>query len=188
MSTTATKHKNSDFFKELDKDRREKNCRWAVMVSTLEADNELYNTGVAYKCYEYPDMYVVRPQNFMSLLEILRGACIGNVESLKRAKIAEEKNCDIFSFEKEFNNYVGDIKQSILWEDGNIDEAIKNIEAMERTLEAAKDALYRAKKRSKAIVNKVETVTMDKLLKNSPDLAVEYKKGAGRGVYDEENE
>ena len=187
MSTTATKHKNSDFFKELDKDRREKNCRWALMVSTLEADNELYNTGVAYRCYEYPDMYVVRPQNFIAMLEILRGACIGNVESLKRAKMAEEKNCDIFAFEKEFQNYIGDIKQSMTWEDNNIDEAIRNIESMEKTLEAAKEALYRAKKRSKAIVNKVETVTMDKLLKNSPELAANYKKGSGGGENDEEN-
>src|SRR5699024_1736858 len=103
--TTATKHKNEDFFKELDKDRNEKKCEYAVLVSMLEADSELYNAGIVDVSHRYKKMYVVRPQCFIPIITLLRNAALNAVEYKKQLIIAQEQNLDISNFENNINEF-----------------------------------------------------------------------------------
>ena len=105
MDTTATKHKNEDFFKELDKDRKEKKCEYAVLVSLLESDNELYNGGIVDVSYRYPKMYVIRPQFFIPLISILRNAALNSLEYRNQIAVMQNQNIDISNFEEEMNKF-----------------------------------------------------------------------------------
>lgn len=100
MDTTATKHKNEDFFKELDKDRNEKGCEYAVLVSMLEADNEFYNAGIVDVSYKYPKMYVIRPQFFIPLISLLRNAARNSLEYKRELAMAKAQQVDLTNFEK----------------------------------------------------------------------------------------
>jgi hypothetical protein len=100
METTATKHKNEDFFKELDKDRNEKGCEYAVLVSMLEADSDYYNTGIVDVSYRYEKMYVIRPQFFIPIITLLRNAALKSLETKKELALAREQNIDITHFEE----------------------------------------------------------------------------------------
>lgn len=103
MDTTATKHKNEDFFKELDKDRNEKGCEYAVLVSMLEADNEFYNAGIVDVSYKYPKMYVIRPQFFIPLISLLRNAARNSLEYKRELAMAKAQQVDLTNFEKKYN-------------------------------------------------------------------------------------
>ena len=105
MDTTATKHKNEDFFKELDKDRREKGCEYAVLVSMLESDNEYYNTGIVDVSYRYPKMYVVRPQFFIPIITLLRNAAQGSLKYRRELELVKNQNIDITHFEEDMNDF-----------------------------------------------------------------------------------
>ena len=102
---TASKHKNEDFFKELDKDRREKNCEYAVLVSLLEIDNDYYNTGIVDVSHKYPKMYVIRPQFFIPIITLLRGAAMNSLSYKKELEIVQNQNIDISHFEENMNNF-----------------------------------------------------------------------------------
>ena len=103
--TTATKHKNEDFFKELDKDRKEKGCEYAVLVSLLEADNELYNSGIVDVSYRYPKMYVIRPQFFIPMITLLRNASMNSLQYKKELATIKNQNIDIAHFESDMNEF-----------------------------------------------------------------------------------
>src|SRR5574344_3128386 len=102
---TATKHKNEDFFKELDKDRKEKNCEYAVLVSLLEIDNDLYNNGIVDELYEYPKMYVIRPQSFIPIITLIRGMANNTLGMKKELNLIKNQNIDISNFEENMNNF-----------------------------------------------------------------------------------
>ena len=105
MDTTATKHKNEDFFKELDKDRNEKGCEYAVLVSMLEADNEFYNAGIVDVSYKYPKMYVIRPQFFIPLISLLRNAARNSLEYKRELAMAKAQQVDLTNFENNINEF-----------------------------------------------------------------------------------
>lgn len=105
MDTTATKHKNEDFFKELDKDRREKGCEYAVLVSLLEIDNELYNNGIVDVSYKYEKMYVIRPQFFIPIITLLRNAALNSVKYRQELEAAKNQQIDILHFEENMNAF-----------------------------------------------------------------------------------
>ena len=105
MDATATKHKNEDFFKELDKDRNEKGCEYAVLVSMLESDNELYNNGIVDVSYRYPKMFVIRPQFFIPLISLLRNAALNSLEYQKKLVEIQNQQLDIYNFEEDLNKF-----------------------------------------------------------------------------------
>ena len=105
MDATATKHKNEDFFKKLDKDRNDKNCEYAVLVSTLEADSELYNSGIVDVSYRYPKMYVIRPQFFIPIITLLRNAALNSLQYRTELARVREQNIDITHFEDDLNEF-----------------------------------------------------------------------------------
>lgn len=113
MDTTATKHKNEDFFKELDKDRNEKGCEYAVLVSMLEADNEFYNAGIVDVSYKYPKMYVIRPQFFIPLISLLRNAARNSLEYKRELAMAKAQQVDLTNFENNINEFKNAFSKTI---------------------------------------------------------------------------
>lgn len=105
MDETATKHKNEDFLKELDKDRREKGCEYAVLVSLLEIDNELYNNGIVDVSYKYEKMYVIRPQFFIPMITLLRNAALNSLQYQRELAVVKNQQIDIVHFEENMNSF-----------------------------------------------------------------------------------
>ena len=112
MDETATKHKNEDFYKELDKDRKQKNCEYAVLVSMLESDNELFNAGIVDVSYKYEKMYVVRPQCFIPIITLLRNAAMNAMEYKQELAVVRNQNIDISDFEEKLMNFKSDFSRN----------------------------------------------------------------------------
>ena len=141
VETTAKKHKNEDFFKELDKDRNEKNCEYAVLVSMLENDNEFYNTGIADVSYKYPKMYVIRPQFFITLITLLRNAALNTVNYKNELAEYKQKNIDITNFEEKLRDFKDGFQKNYNDAGTNFKEAIKKIDDTISKLEGVKENL-----------------------------------------------
>lgn len=139
MDTTATKHKNEDFFKELDKDRNEKNCEYAVLVSLLESDNELYNTGIVDVSHRYPKMYVIRPQFFISMITLLRNAALNSVQCRKQLAEYKNQNIDISNFEAEMNDFKEKFGRNYQLASDKFRKAIEEIDKTIDHLQKTKD-------------------------------------------------
>lgn len=166
--TTATKHKNEDFFKELDKDRNEKKCEYAVLVSMLEADNDLYNNGIVDVSYKYPKMYVIRPQFFIPLITLLKNAALNSLEYKKQLFIIQNQQADLTTFESNIETF----KNSFLYTYENATkkhkEAIDGIDKAIAQLTKIKEALQTSDKHLNAANNKLETdLTIKRLTKNA---------------------
>ena len=128
MDTTASKHKNEDFFKELDKDRREKHCEYAVLVSMLEADSELYNNGIVDVSHKYPKMYVIRPQFFIPMITLLRNAALNSLEDKRQLEIMREQNIDIIHFEDNLKDFKDKFSRNLKLFKDKFDAAIDEID------------------------------------------------------------
>lgn len=166
--TTATKHKNEDFFKELDKDRNEKHCEYAVLVSMLEADNELYNNGIVDVSYKYPKMYVIRPQFFIPLITLLKNAALNSLEYKKQLFIVQNQQADLTTFESNIETF----KNSFLYTYDNATkkhkEAIEGIDKAIAQLTKIKEALQTSDKHLNTANNKLESeLTIKRLTKNA---------------------
>ena len=170
MDTTATKHKNEDFFKELDKDRNEKNCEYAVLVSLLESDNELYNGGIVDVSYKYPKMYVIRPQFFIPIITLLRNAAQNSLEYQRELQIVRNQQIDLFNFEDNLNNFKDTFSDSIRKASDRFDEAIKGIDDTIDSLNAIKEKLKLTAKHFNTANNKLEDVSIKKLTKGAPSV------------------
>ena len=127
MDTTSTKTKNEHFFKELDKDRREKGCEYAVLVTLLEKDNEFYNTGIVDVSWQYPKMFVIRPQFFIIIISLLRNAALASLESKKELEKIRDRDVDIKRFEDSFDEFKKTFGYNCDQSDKRLDEAIKDI-------------------------------------------------------------
>lgn len=173
--TTATKHKNEDFLKKLDKDRTAKNCEYAVLVSMLEADNELYNQGIVDVSYLYPKMYVIRPQLFIPMITLLRDAALNAAEYQTKLKVIEDKNVDISNFEKELEAFKGKFGNNVRLAQERFEKAIKEIDETIKHLEKVKDNLSVSKDKLLLADRQVDDITVKKLAKNSPSLKEELK-------------
>lgn len=169
--TTATKHKNEDFFKELDKDRNEKGCEYAVLVSMLEADNDLYNEGIVDVSYRYPKMYVVRPQFFISLISLLRNASRNAVEYKKQLVIAQNQNIDIRNFENNLVEFQEKFGSNYRLASAKFQTAIDEIDKTIDHLQKVKDGLLGSERQLRLANDKAQDLSVKKLTKNCPSVA-----------------
>lgn len=174
METTATKHKNEDFFKELDKDRREKNCEYAVLVSLLEADSDYYNVGIVDVSYQYEKMYVVRPQCFIPIITLLRNASLNSLKYKQQMEVMRNQNIDITNFEASLNDFKNDFAYNVDQAHKRFDEAIKGIDDTMNKLQKIRDALTKSDDQLRRANNKVEAVSIKKLTKGNPTMAAKF--------------
>lgn len=168
---TATKHKNEDFFKELDKDRKEKKCEYAVLVSLLEIDNDYYNTGIVDVSYRYPKMYVIRPQFFIPLITLIRGAALNALEYKKEMLVLQNQNIDISHFEENMNAFKSGFAKNYRIASEKFSKAIDEIDKTIDHLQKTKDALISSDRNLRLANNKAEELTIKRLTKNSPTMA-----------------
>lgn len=174
METTATKHKNEDFFKELDKDRNEKNCEYAVLVSLLESDNELYNTGIIDVSHRYPKMYVIRPQFFISMITLLRNAALNSVQYRKQLAEYKNQNIDISNFEAEMNDFKEKFGRNYQLASDKFRKAIEEIDKTIDHLQKTKDALLSSENNLRLANNKAQDLTVKRLTRNNPTMAQKF--------------
>ena len=168
---TASKHKNEDFFKELDKDRREKNCEYAVLVSLLEIDNDYYNTGIVDVSHKYPNMYVIRPQFFIPIITLLRGAAMNSLSYKKELEIVQNQNIDISHFEENMNNFKEGFARNYRLASEKFKKAIDEIDKTIDHLQKTKDALLSSENNLRLANNKAEDLTIKKLTHGSETMA-----------------
>lgn len=175
MDTTATKHKNEDFFKELDKDRNEKGCEYAVLVSMLEADNEFYNAGIVDVSYKYPKMYVIRPQFFIPIISLLRNAARNSLEYKRELAMAKAQQVDLTNFEKNITDFKTAFSRNYQLASDKFKTAIDEIDKTITHLQKTKDALLSSENNLRLANNKAEEqLTIKKLTKNAPSIKEEF--------------
>lgn len=174
MDETATKHKNEDFFKELDKDRNEKKCEYAVLVSLLEADNELYNTGIVDVSYKYPKMYVIRPQFFIPIITLLRNASLNALQYKQELAVIRNQNIDISHFEEDMNDFKDKFSRNYRLASEKFKKAIDEIDKTIDHLQKTKEALLSSENNLRLANNKAEELSIKRLTKNNPTMAVKF--------------
>ncbi len=167
---TKTKHKNEDFFKELDKDRNEKKCEYAVLVSMLESDNELYNNGIVDVSYRYPKMYVIRPQFFIPLITLLKNAAMNSLQYQRELQMVRNQQLDLFNFEENLAEFKLGFTKNFKDASDRFADAINGIDKAIEQLEKIKKALTTSEKHLTAANNKVEDISIKKLTKNAPSV------------------
>lgn len=172
--TTATKHKNEDFFKELDKDRREKQCEYAVLVSLLEADNELYNSGIVDVSHRFPKMYVIRPQFFIPLITLLRNAALNALQYKNELITIRNQNIDISNFERDMNDWKISWATTMKNAGKKHAEAIEQINKAIKDLEKTRDALMLSDKHLVSAEHKLDDLTIKRLTRNNPTMAQKF--------------
>ena len=173
---TSTKHKNEDFFKELDKDRKEKNCEYAVLVSMLESDSELYNGGIVDVSYKYDKMYVVRPQCFIPIITLLRNAAMNALSYKQELAVVRSQNIDITNFEDNLMKFKDDFGRNYAIAHDHFDKAIDEIDKTIQHLEKVKKELMGSDNQLRIANGKVEDVTVKKLTKDNPTMKAEFDK------------
>ena len=174
MDTTATKHKNEDFFKELDKDRKEKKCEYAVLVTLLEPENDLYNNGIVDVSYKYEKMYVVRPQFFIPIITLLRNAARNSLQYRKELVAAQNQNIDITNFEEKLNGFKEKFDRDCRLADKNFEDAINDIDKTIKNLEKIKKELQLTVSHLKLADNKLQDITIKKLVRGNPTMAAKF--------------
>ena len=180
--TTATKHKNEDFFKELDKDRREKGCEYAILVSLLEIDNELYNNGIVDVSYKYPKMYVIRPQFFIPMITLLRNAAKNSLQYRQELQLVRNQQVDILHFEENMNAFKEGFARNYRLASEKFATAIEEIDKTIDHLQKTKNALLSSENNLRLANNKADELTIKKLTKNAPSVKAmfdELKKEEG---------
>ena len=173
--TTATKHKNEDFFKELDKDRNEKGCEYAVLVSLLEADSEFYNAGIVDVSYRYPKMYVVRPQCFLTIITLLTNAAKNSLDYQRQLIEVKNQNVDITHFEEDLNDFKSNFSRNV---DLAKDKFNKSIEEIDKTiihLQKVRENLIGSANNLRIANDKVQDITIKKLTKNNPTMKQKFE-------------
>jgi hypothetical protein len=173
--TTGNKKKNEDFFKELDKDRLEKNCEYAVLVSMLESDNEFYNSGIADVSYKYPKMYVIRPQFFISMITLLRNAAMNAMQYKAELAIVKNQNIDITHFEAKINEFKKGFAYNYGLASKKFKEAIESIDKSILELEKTKKALISSENQLRLANDKTEDLTIKKLTKGNPTMKAKFE-------------
>lgn len=172
--TTATKKKNEDFFKELDKDRTEKGCEYAVLVSLLESDNEFYNAGIVDVFHRYPKMYVIRPQFFIQMITLLRNAAMKSLEYKKELAHVQAQNIDITNFESDLDKFKEAFGKNYDLASRKFQTAIDEIDKSIDHLQKTKDALLGTDRNLRLANNKAQDVTIKKLTRRNPTMAEKF--------------
>ena len=173
--TTSTKHKNEDFLKELDKDRKEKNCEYAVLVSMLEADNDYYNSGIVDVSYKYPKMYVVRPQCFISIISLLRNASLNALDYKRELEVARNQNLDITNFEGKLLDFQDKFGKNYETAKNKFETAITEINKTIEHLEKVRDNLTSASNQLRLANDKAQDLSVKKLTRGNPTMQAKFK-------------
>ncbi len=171
---TATKNKNEDFLKELDKDRTEKGCEYAVLVSLLEPDSELYNTGIVDVFHRHPKMYVVRPQFFIPIITLLRNAAMNSLKYKSELALVRAQNIDITKFESELESFKTTFARNYDLASGHFQKAIAEIDKSIDHLQKTKDALLGTDRNLRLANDKAQDVTIKKLTRGNPTMAAKF--------------
>ncbi len=172
--TTATKSRNEDFLKELDKDRNEKGCEYAVLVTLLEADNEFYNMGIVDVSYRYPKMYVIRPQFFITMITLLRNAALNSMKYKTELALVKAQNIDITNFENELESFKEKFAKNYDLASRHFQTAIEEIDKSISHLQKTKDALLGTDRNLRLANEKAQDVTIKKLTKGNPTMAAKF--------------
>lgn len=171
---TATKKKNEHFFRELDKDRREKNCEYAVLVSLLEADSDLYNNGIVDVSYAYPKMYVVRPQFFIPIVSLLRNAALNSLKYKQELAQMRAQNIDITHFEEDLDKFKTDFARNYELASRKFQTAIDEIDKTISHLQKTKEALLSSENNLRLANNKATDLTVKKLVRKNPTMKAAF--------------
>jgi len=172
---TATKKKNEDFFKELDKDRSEKKCEYAVLVSLLEAENELYNAGIVDVSHKYSKMYVVRPQFFIPIITLLRNAALNSLKYKAELALVKNQNIDITNFEENIRIFKEGFARNYDLASRKFQTAIEEIDKTIDHLQKTKEALLSSENNLRLANNKAEDLTIKKLTRGNPTMTAKFE-------------
>lgn len=175
MDTTATKHKNADFFKELDKDRREKHCEYAVLVSMLEEDSDLYNTGIVDVSYQYPKMYVVRPQFFLTLISLLRNSSMHSIELRREMQLLKSQEIDVTHFEEDLDAFKQNIGRNYDLASRQFQDAITALDKGIDQLQKVKASLLSSERNLRLMNDKSMDLSIRRLVKNNPTMKILFE-------------
>ena len=171
VDTTATKHKNEHFFKELDKDRKEKKCEYAVLVSLLEQDSELYNAGIVNVSYKYPKMYVVRPNFFIPIISLIKEGALNSLSYKKELELARSQDVDLHNFEENINKFKEGFGRNYELAAKRFKTAVEEIDKSIDHLQKIKDALLSSENNLRLANDKAQDISVKKLTKNAPSVA-----------------
>ena len=174
---TATKHKNEDFLAKLDKDRKDKNCEYAVLVSLLEMDNDLYNEGIVDMSHRYEKMYVIRPQNFIAIITLLRNANLNSVSYKKQLSAVQNQDVDYKNFENNMNAFKDAFSRNYELASRKFQDAIDDIDKTIKSLEKTKADLLSSDRNLRLANDKAQDLTIKKLTRNAPSVAEKFKDG-----------
>ena len=173
--TTATKKRNEDFLKELDKDRREKGCEYAVLVSLLEPDSELYNTGIVDVFHRYPRMYIVRPQFFLPIITLLRNAAMKSLEYKAELALVKAQNIDVTNFESDLDKFKNAFGKNFELASRKFQTAVDEIDKSISHLQKTKDALIGTDRNLRLANDRAQDVTLKKLTRSNPTMAAKFE-------------
>jgi len=172
---TATKKRNDDFFKELDKDRIQKKCEYAVLVSLIEAESELYNTGIVDVSYKYDKMYVVRPQFFIPIITLLRNAALNSMRYKAELNLMRSQNVDITNFEEDMNNFKEGFARNYDLASKKFHKAIEDIDKSINSLQKVKEGLLSSENNLRLANKKAEDLTIKKLTRGNPTMKTKFE-------------
>jgi hypothetical protein len=175
LDATATKHKNEDYLKKLDKDRTDKGCEYAILVTLLEADNELYNTGIVDMSHKYPKMYVVRPQFFVPMITLLRNASMSSLEYKAELSLVKSQNIDITDFEENITTFKEGFAKNYDLASRKFKTAIDEIDKTIDHLQKTKDALLSSENNLRLANNKADDLSIKKLTRGNATMAAKFK-------------
>jgi len=183
MDKTASKHKNEDFFKKLDKDRKEKGCEYAVLVSLLEKDNELYNEGIVDVSYMYEKMFVVRPQFFLPLISILRNAALNSLQYRQELALVKSQNIDVTNFEDKLLDFQDKFNKNFISASDKFQTAITEIDKTIDHLQKVKENLLSSERQLRLANDKAQDLSVKKLTKGNPTMQAKFAElGSGKDV------
>ena len=171
---TATKKKNEDFLKELDKDRNQKSCEYAVLVSLLEADNELYNTGIVDVSHKFKKMYVIRPQFFIPMITLLRNAALNSMQYKSELAVVKAQNIDVTNFESQLNDFRDSFGRNFRLASDKFKTAIESIDKSINQLQKTKENLLRSEDNLRIANNKADELTVKKLTRDNPTMKAKF--------------
>jgi hypothetical protein len=172
---TSTKKKNEDFLKELDKDRIEKKCEYAVLVTLLESDSELYNAGIIDVSHKFSKMYVVRPQFFIPIITLLRNSAINSLKYKTELALIKNQNIDITNFEDNINKFKDGFSRNYQLASSKFKNAVDEIDKAIKSLEKTKEELFSSEKNLRLANDKMEDITIKKLTRNNPTMTAKFK-------------
>ncbi len=174
QDSTSTKKKNEDFFKKLDKDRNTKNCEYAVLVSMLEPESELYNTGIVDVSYQYKKMYVIRPQFFIPIITLLRNAAMNSMEYKRELAIIKNQEIDITNFEENMENFKNGFSRNFRLASDKFQKAIEEIDKTIDHLQKTKNALLSSENNLRLANDKAQDLTIKKLTRGNPTMKAKF--------------